>query len=369
MRSTVLRYHALMALLSLASVCGAARTEACTTFAIQRGIEMIFGKNYDWEIPDGVVVLNQRGVRRGGGMTLAAEGVGERPRASWIARYGSVTFNQYGAGRPHGGMNERGLVVEVAWLKETRYPAQRNTPAVGALEWIQYQLDCHASVEQILAHLNELAIASTVPVHFHCADTTGANAVVEFLGGRAVTATGSEQPVSVLTNNTYQASLAYLTNCTGFGGERVPSTTSSLDRFARTAAMVRDAPTEGGQKNLVDYAFHTLDRVSQEGLTQWSIVYDQRLRRIYFRTALQRRTKRIDLGRLSFACASSTQAMDVHQKGQGEISRRFRPLTVDAHRRLIERALRASPFLKEVTTEQIEDLAHDYTTPPCDSGN
>ena len=32
--------------------------------------------------------------------------------ASWVSKYGSVTFNQYGRELPTGGMNEAGLVVE-----------------------------------------------------------------------------------------------------------------------------------------------------------------------------------------------------------------------------------------------------------------
>ena len=69
----------------------------------------------------------------------------EKP-ASWVSRYGSVTFNQYGREFPNGGMNEAGLVVELMWLDDTTYPATDGRPALDCLEWIQYQLDTAATL-------------------------------------------------------------------------------------------------------------------------------------------------------------------------------------------------------------------------------
>ena len=60
---------------------------------------------------------------------------------SWVSQYGSITFNQYGKEFPTGGMNEKGLVVELMWLDGTIYPQPDERPAIGVLQWIQYQLD------------------------------------------------------------------------------------------------------------------------------------------------------------------------------------------------------------------------------------
>jgi choloylglycine hydrolase len=35
---------------------------------------------------------------------------GDGKTISWISKYGSITFNQYGREFPTGGMNEKGLV-------------------------------------------------------------------------------------------------------------------------------------------------------------------------------------------------------------------------------------------------------------------
>jgi penicillin V acylase-like amidase (Ntn superfamily) len=71
----------------------AAPAEACTTFCLRDGGRILFGKNYDWNVGDGLLVVNQRGMAR------KADLPGDQP-ASWVSRHGSVTFNQYGAISP-----------------------------------------------------------------------------------------------------------------------------------------------------------------------------------------------------------------------------------------------------------------------------
>ena len=107
---------------------------------------------------------------------------------SWVSQYGSITFNQYGKEFPTGGMNEKGLVVELMWLDETKYPAADNRPAVGVLQWIQYQLDNCATIEDVIATDKKLRIASTgnPPLHYLVADANGRAATIEFLEGKMV---------------------------------------------------------------------------------------------------------------------------------------------------------------------------------------
>ena len=87
---------------------------ACTTFCLKNKSEVLFGKNYDWMIGDGLVFVNKRGVAK-----VSSE---DGNPAKWISKFGSVTFNQYGWESPSGGMNEAGLVIELMWLDDTQYP-------------------------------------------------------------------------------------------------------------------------------------------------------------------------------------------------------------------------------------------------------
>src|SRR6266487_5514864 len=114
---------------------------ACTTFCINKNGQIVFGRNYDWVTGAGIVYTNHRGLYKTSFKTDDGETI------SWVSKYGSITFNQYGKEFPTGGMNENGLVVELMWLDETRYPNRDSRPSVNVLQWIQYQLDHSATTE------------------------------------------------------------------------------------------------------------------------------------------------------------------------------------------------------------------------------
>ena len=200
------RSRRLLASLTSLVVLGAATAgpaAACTTFCLRgpgpQG-RVVFGKNYDWHVGEGLLVVNQRGVAR------RADVPGDRP-ASWVSKYGSVTFNQYGRDFPSGGLNEAGLAIELMWLDGSRYPAPDQRPAVDVLQWIQYNLDTHRTVREVLAANRQVRIASLVPLHYLVADRSGAVATVEFLDGKLVAHTGKDLPVAALANSPYRESL------------------------------------------------------------------------------------------------------------------------------------------------------------------
>ncbi|HEY0750007.1 MAG TPA: linear amide C-N hydrolase, partial [Chitinophagaceae bacterium] len=116
---------------------------ACTTFFLNKDGQLLFGRNYDWVTESGMVMVNARGMVKYGAKPNAAN-------FNWVSNYGSVTFNQYGKEFPTGGMNEKGLVVELMWLDETEYPVRDKRHSLGVLQWIQYQLDCSQSVSEVI---------------------------------------------------------------------------------------------------------------------------------------------------------------------------------------------------------------------------
>jgi choloylglycine hydrolase len=103
---------------------------ACTTFFLNDNGHYYFGRNYDWVTGNGMVMTNARNVNK----TSAVKGTD----FNWTSQYGNITFNQYGKEFPTGGMNEKGLVVELMWLDETKYPSADKRPAFDVLQWIQY---------------------------------------------------------------------------------------------------------------------------------------------------------------------------------------------------------------------------------------
>lgn len=324
------------------------QTFACTTFCLSGGGEVMFGKNYDWMIGDGLVFVNKRGVIK----TAMSENA-PNP-AKWVSRYGSVTFNQYGRENPSGGMNEEGLVIELMWLDDTQYPAAADLPTVGTLEWIQYQLDNSATVAEVIERAEKIRIASEVKLHYLVSDKEGDRASVEFLNGRLVTHRGENLPLSALTNDTYEKSLTYSKSVSG---EKARSE-SSLDRFTRAAEKSEKfSEKPRTEAEALKYAFEILENVRQKNSTQWSIVYDQRRGKIHFRSMQSPKVKTIDTRSFDYACRDTVKIFEINSKTEGDVTAKFSDYTGAANRDLIERSFGGTPFLKNVPATAKDQLA------------
>jgi hypothetical protein len=312
---------------------------ACTTSLLQRGDEVVVAKSYDYPIGDGLIIVNPRGVAK---HTMA--GRGGRTSLSWVSRFGSVTFNQYGRELPAGGMNEAGLVVEVMWLDETRYEAPDGRPALPELQWLQYQLDTRESVVDLLAHANELRVTSQLArVHFLACDRAADCAAIEFVDGAMVVTTGAAMPWKVLTNNTYADSRAFVDRLDRSDDRRLSPGPGSLERFHRAAALSRVAAArDSGKPGLVDDAFALLDSVSQGSGSVWNIVYDPRRLAIRYRTYSQPRIKTIKLAELALECSAGARALDVNAERWGRVAASFAPYSQSINRSLLERVARSN---------------------------
>lgn len=322
------------------------QARACTTFCLKNKGELLFGKNYDWMVGEGMVFVNKRGVAK-----TATEDVNP---AKWTSKYGSVTFNQYGRENPSGGMNEARLVIELMWLDDTQYPAADSRPALDVLEWIQYQLDTSATVAEVVANSEKTRISSRVKLHYLVSDKAGNAATIEFLDGKLVAHRGTSLPVSTLTNDTYGKSLEY----SKISSAEKARTVSSLDRFVRAAKKTSEfdkQPRSGA--DAVSYAFEALSDVAQPGYTQWSIVYDQKRGKIYFRTMQSPEIRLIDTKAFDYSCGSVVKILDMNAKDSGEVTSRFVAYTRQANRDLIERSFNGTDFLKNVPVAVKDNLA------------
>jgi choloylglycine hydrolase len=321
------RPTAASAVIFAAALLYAAAASACTTFVLRDGDRAVFGKNLDWFTGAGLVIVNQRGLAKEGMATQH----GEPPR--WVSKYGSVTFNHVGKELATGGMNEAGLVVESMWLDNTEYPEPDGRSALVEGQWIQYQLDNHSSVAEVIASDSLLSITPTsTPLHFLMLDGSGQAAVVEFLEGEMVSYTGKRLKTEALANNTYKESMQCLLSH-GIAGDNL-----SLKNFVDAATMVYNYG--GGEGDtLVDYAFEILEEVATQvrpgHFTRWSIVYDMTNRLIYFRTNESRTLKYIDFESLDFACGSRPVAIDIHAHISGRVNQHMVDYTTELNRELV----------------------------------
>ena len=329
---------------------------ACTTFCLKNKGEVLFGKNYDWMIADGMVFVNRRGVSK----LSALEN--EKNVAKWTSKYGSVTFNQYGWESPSGGMNEAGLVIELMWLDDTVYPKADARPAIDVLEWIQFNLDTAATAADVIANSDTVRIASRINLHYLVNDRHGKTATIEFLDGRLVAHTGDKLAVPTLANDTYEKSLNYSQNTS----VEEAKTESSFDRFTRASIKTKEFSQQAKSgKEAVDYAFGILADVAQKNTTQWSIVYDQKRGKIYFRTRKASQIKIIDTKAFDYSCASPVRLFDMNSDVSGEVTPRFKDYSRAAHRDLIERSFSGTEFLRDIPAAVKDGYASYPEKFPC----
>lgn len=304
---------------------------ACTTFFINKNGQMVFGRNYDWISDAGMVCTNLRGLSKTSLKTENGETI------SWVSKYGSLTFNQYGKEFPTGGMNEKGLVVELMWLDETKYPANDNRPAVGVLQWIQYQLDNCATIDDVIATDKKIRISptGTTPLHYLIADANGNAATIEFLKGKMVVHKGNDLSFPVLTNSVYDESVKAYKNSTSYNN-------NSLERFNEACKMIQQLNTGNTNKPVTDHAFDILSEVAQGNYTKWSIVYDITNKTIQFKTNRFKQIKTVSFSSFDFNCSSISKVWDMNQAGSGKVEALFENFTTDINKRIVETAAKES---------------------------
>lgn len=332
---------------------------SCTTFCFGDKGQILFGRNYDWDIGNGMLMINKRGMSK-----TAMLQDNEKP-AKWISKYGSLTFNQYGREFPTGGMNEKGLVVELMMLNESEYPQHDRRPVVGCLEWIQYQLDNSATIADVIQKSQAIRISSRVKLHFLVSERSGACVTVEFINGRFTPHSGTNLPVAVLTNDTYDRSLAYLRTLAGFGGMTpTPSGQGSLERFGRAATLLKNYQS-GFNKDIVSYSFDVLANVAQGDYTKWSIVYDQTNLRVHFRTSANTQIKRVDFAKFDFSCATPVKVFNINAAQSDDVSQRFIKYSTSINRNLVQQSYRDTPFLTNTPESEIDFVSKHPETFSC----
>lgn len=311
---------------------------ACTTFFINKNGQLIFGRNYDWYSAAGMVCTNLRGLHK------TSLPVPDGNTISWVVKYGSISFNQYGKELPTGGMNEKGLVVELMWAEGSQYPAADKRAVVNVLQWIQYQLDNCSTVEEVVASDKVIRISqNNPPLHYLVADADGNAATIEFLQGKLVVHTGKALLFPVLTNNPYEQSVKVAVDAKVQAGNTSFSIRdNSLHRFATACSMVQQYNQNTIDKPVVDYAFDILDKVAQADFTKWSIVYDIRNRKIYFRTADYRDIKSLAFASFDFDCNAQAKVINMNQQLKGAIDQQFVLFNNDINRQVMELAIEES---------------------------
>jgi len=308
--------------------------EHCTAIVLDNDGHAVFGANFDHTRTDeGLVFINKRGVVKSSVNT----GTTGR-RARWTTRYASISFNLVGYQYSWGGMNERGLSLSTMSLDETRQPREDARPPLDSGEWVQYILDTCATVADVVATDSEVRIITVD--HYLVADRDGNAVVIEFLDGRMVSHAAPDVPVAALTNNVYEESCATWERLRRHGN--YAGQNSSPHRFCLAADRV-DGFRPTSDARAVAYAFDTLEEVRGQRFsvspTNWSLVFDTKNLRAYFRTIRMRRIRWVDLKDFDLRCGTPAKMFDIHDGDSGDVAGDFSDFDFDVNQDHFQRFL------------------------------
>ena len=307
----------------------------CTTFVIKSENTLVFGRNLDWVSENGIIVVNQRNQ-----LKTSIVFSPDLP-ITWTSKFGSVTFNQFGKELPFGGINEKGLVIEIM-RSNAEYSKLDSRKAVNELQWIQYQLDNSASLNDVIENdkLVRLSMISQ-ELHFLVADKNGSVAVIEFIKGKMKIYKDDGLPFSVLENDAYELSLNKYKN-------------NKPCRFTTATNRVKNY-NESKNKSAIDYSFNILKDVALDG--SWSIVYDIKNMTVNFITKSNQKRKTIDLKTFDFSCNKETLIYDLKLDDEGEIGDNFIKLTYEMNTSKMKDAMKKNNIM---LPNEIKNLFYNY---------
>lgn len=317
-------------------------THSCSTFMLSTGDGHYVGHNLDdYYSVAGMIIVNRRGVSK---ESISWEALDPRcvnapkgPKVRWIARYGSITGNTFGREFIDGGINEAGLCVSEMTLMGTTWP-EDDLPKIYHHQWMQYLLDNFDCVDDVIDSLDRLSISGHCQWHFFVADRSGNAAVIEFPEGKRTVYWGEALPVKVLCNAAYELELEKMARFTGYGGDQdLGMQNKEIDnRFVWAASLLEGYPSSGSG-DPVAYCFDVLHELDC-GPTQWSLVYDLKRRRVYFRTVQAQRVRSVDFASFDLSCAAEVLALDVHRELDGDVSRDFELFTCEDNEAFVLKA-------------------------------
>ncbi len=332
--------------------------EHCSAIVLDNHGHAVFGANFDHNLTDeGLVFINKRGVVK---TSIHAGTTGRYAR--WTVRYASISFNLVGYQYAWGGMNERGLSMSTMSLDETRQPRADARAPLDSGEWVQYILDTCATVEDVIATDSQVRIFTVD--HYLVADRDGNAVVIEFLNGRMVSHAAPDLPVAVLTNNVYEDSCATWERLRRHGN--YAGQNSSPHRFCLAADRV-DGFRSTSDANAVAYAFDTLDEVRGQRFsiypTNWSLVFDTKNLRAYFRTIRKRRIRWVDLKDFDLRCGAPVKMFDIHDGLSGDVADEFFDFDFDLNRDHLEHFMRV--WGVDISHQDVTWILNHFSGFPC----
>lgn len=328
-------------LLGLVALLAIPKTEACTRMVYTGDNNIVLtGRSMDWKTPmESNLWVFPRGMERNGEVSGNS--------LKWTSKYGSVITSAFEICSTDG-INEKGLVANILWLAESKYPTRdKKKPGITIAAWVQYVLDNYATVDEVVKAMesNSFQLVTTqVPgedrlatLHLSVSDSNGDSAIFEYLDGKLTV--HHSKDYKVLTNSpSYDQQLAIAGYWNSVGGlDFMPGTNRAADRFARASFYVNALPKTADNKLAiasvlsvvrnasVPYGISTPDH-PEISTTQWRTVSDSKNKVYIFEETLTPNTFWVDLNKLDLSKGAPTLKLELAggQTYSGEVSTNFK---------------------------------------------
>ncbi len=325
---------------------------ACTSFLLPSEENPVMAKSYDFDKGEGAIYINYKNMKK---KSLFPNPFSMTP-VEWTSKYGSVSFSQAGIEFPFSILNEKGLAIEVQILYATEYESiSKHHKYLNESQVVQYLADTSSNINEAIENIKNISIyMEKEKLHYFMCDANSECAMIEILNGKLEIIKGEDLPLKQMTNSTYKNSLAsvgkFLADPRSITGvEDDKATARSLTRFNTIHNYISSL---SNQDNMVEKAFKGLDKVEMSVAntlenSQWQIVHELRNKKINFKTKKQKILKSIDLNKINFECNSTQYYLDLDDSVKGELSEKFKKLTITASYNTVSKSI-DSNFLQKI---------------------
>lgn len=317
----------------------------CTTFTLQNNESNLLGQNYDYYYGHGLILVSKRDLQK---ESIKEEG---KKGVAWTSKYGSVTFTQFGRELPMSGMNEKGLTIAMMYHEDGQYPEVDDRPALNELQWIQYQLDRYASVEELVNNLDNIRLEKSMyELHYTVSDASGHTVIIEFIAGKPQVIKGAQY--FTVTNSSFNKSLQYADQFKDISIAKLSKQVNSLDRFTLASRIVEQTSLKYASSQIpIKEPFAILEEVSVKPsfestwswdgdkipptFTYWSIVFDMKNLTIHYRDYRNKAIRSIELKNFNFSKVEPVLTLQLDNQLRGGIESEFKPYTTQDNERII----------------------------------
>lgn len=302
---------------------------------------VITARSMDWkdDIPANLWVF-PRGIERTGEVGPTS--------VKWKSKYGSVATSSFDIATSDG-MNEKGLVANMLWLTESKYPDLKKAGGKKGLAislWLQYILDNFATVAEAVGELRReefVVVSDVIPgsdrlttVHLSLSDASGDSAILEYVDGKLVI--HHDKSYHVMTNSpVFDQQLAINAYWKNIPGTTfLPGTNRAADRFVRASYYIKAIAQTDNTRVAVAGVFSVIRNcsvpfgISSEtepniSSTRWRTVADHKNLVYYFENVLTPNVVWVEFKNLNFSEGGQVRKLNLagNETYAGESSKSF----------------------------------------------